>query len=136
MAYTKYIAEEMGISQNIVDMIANNIGVRGDYKSYGEYYKISDQNVPKLKKAIRQKGLDEVQKERADKTSNPKIVEKAVKEIIQIYNISDLVAENGDEFISEESKKLAQLQEKLDLIEQEKKETAEIVERIQEKFFK
>jgi len=187
MAFTSSIARKMGMSQNIVNNIAKKIDVRGDYNG-NLSYEIKDQDVPKLKTAIRKESLKFIKRiAKNDEQSEKTFIIERIQEYILAFNIADLVEIKDNkvifkeqEIFSQESstlsekdikinnlqtqilakekqaiklrnlylakmknilikikdKKLAQLQAKLDLIEQEKKETAEIVERIKEKFFK
>jgi len=150
MAWTDEIAREMRISQEIVSSVAKKIDVRGNYR--GNYilgYEISDDNIQKLKKAVWKFCKDEVQ----EYISEFGVNSPQTKELAKEYKMEHLLSEEDSELekqveklqfenssllsnLSKSEKTASELQAKLDLIEQEKKETAEIVERIKEKFLK
>ncbi len=156
MAYTKGIAEEIGysVSMHIVNEVAGKIGVRNNTDFIaGIGYNIADKDVLKLKMAVRQEGIDKIEelKKQNSKVMFSKLVKQEIAKVIKAYNLSDIISPDGDlidpeqkesplEKCQSELEKLKQenqqLKSQLQLIEQEKIETAEIVERIREKFIK
>ena len=140
MVYTSSIARKMGLPENLVISVARDLGILEDSNVF---YKISDENISKLKFEVQKFAKDEVQKYIKEFGNDHPETKKLAKE----YKMENLLEEEENELELENLKKENEtlttenetLKSKLSEIEErekrEKEKLAETLKRIKTRFF-
>jgi len=134
MASTSKIAYEMKISQDIVDIVAGEIGVRGENtNAIFNGYKIKDDDILKLRKAVWSFLQNEVKEYISEFGANSPQTQDLAKEYKMEHLLSDneleihiekLKSENSSLLskLSKSEEIIEELQVKLNIMESDKKE--------------
>ncbi len=114
MSSSSRIKKEFGLSSlGIVNDAIKAIGLDKEIINEGKLpdeieYFIQDKDVPRLKTAIAEAGLEAIE-EAKKRVSHPILLKREIDAIIKLYNINDIFSENGEIATVENLTKTAKL---------------------------